>query len=158
MNHMRKSAYGALAAFFLAGAAALGVAAEQDKGEASADLKKLEGTWEVVSLINGGEEVAELKEIKVTFVFKGDKLTVRKRGEEKVMEATIVLDTTTMPRLIDLTKMMPDKGKDFQGIYELKDDDLKICVHNGGRERPTEFAAKADNREQGLFTLKRVKQ
>ena len=42
------------------------------------------------------------------------------------------------------------------GIYELKDDELKICFAKGGGERPTEFLSKAGT-EQSLVVLKREK-
>ena len=41
------------------------------------------------------------------------------------------------------------------GIYELKGDDLKICLSLANAPRPTEFSATAKN-EQSLMVLKRA--
>jgi uncharacterized protein (TIGR03067 family) len=65
------------------------------------------------------------------------------------------LDPAKKPKTIDMTA---EKAKQEQvlGIYELKDDDLKLCFAKGGGERPTEFISKAGT-NQTVIVLKRVK-
>ena len=38
----------------------------------------------------------------------------------------------------------PNKGKTILGIYELKEDTLRICYDLTGKGRPTEFVTKKD--------------
>jgi uncharacterized protein (TIGR03067 family) len=115
---------------------------------------KLQGTWEFVSGEVGGKKVEgdEADKFKKhQFVFKGDKLTAKE-------EYTYTIDSSKKPKEIDLKV---DKGPErergtWKGIYNLKGDELTLCIAHPNQDRPTEFVTK-ENRMTMLLILKRVK-
>jgi uncharacterized protein (TIGR03067 family) len=110
-------------------------------GDAKGDLKRLQGTWSVVSAVEGGKPAPEEKIKDVQVVFDGNKITV-KMGE-KSMEGTFKIDPSKKPKEIDSTTGSgPDKGKTWQGIYELDGDTHKVCFAPPGKDRPKEFSSK----------------
>lgn len=134
---------------------AAGKPAEED---AKGDKGKLQGTWQVVSLEEGGEKLPAEFSKHFTFTFKGD--SAHYRGDETTpganLEFSYQLDPEKKPKAVDLklTKC-PDKkaiGMIHLGIYALDGDDLKICF--GNKERPTEFATKGKEKTT-LMVLKR---
>lgn len=134
-------------------AAVLALAADDKKDDAAkAELKKMEGTWLLVS----GEEDGKQKpaeEVKVlTSVIKGDMLTILVDGKP-VFEGTLTVDPTKKPKTIDTVSK--DKKVKSPAIYELDGDTFKICVGLKG-ERPTEFTSKKDS-GYGLYVYKRDK-
>ena len=77
------------------------------------------------------------------FTFKGDKLLIKGNfGDDREEECTFKIDPKQSPKHFDFKP--PGKKDPVVGIYELKGDELKLCVqHAGGEEgRPTEFATK----------------
>ena len=117
------------------------------------DTDKIQGSWTVVSIIAGGTNVPDdqVKLFKVTVKY--DTLTLNDGTRDVVVK--FKLDPAKKPKTIDMTA---EKAKQEQvlGIYELKDDDLKLCFAKGGGERPTEFISKAGT-NQTVIVLKRVK-
>jgi uncharacterized protein (TIGR03067 family) len=107
------------------------------KSEAGDDkeLKKLEGTWKLVSGEQGDKEIpAELLKT-AKLVIKGDKHFVTMGGKEIV--GTHKLDPTTKPKSIDAT----DGDSKMLGIYEIKGDTFKVCFAEPGKDRPKDFKA-----------------
>ncbi len=121
------------------------------------ELGKLKGTWTIASLhIDGKENTAGFREVR--FVFNGQTLfltdkngTVLRRENGKIEERAFNLDQTTTPKTIDLT--ISEKFQSL-GIYEVNNDEMKMCTAEPGQPRPVEFKAK-----QGvsLVMLKREK-
>ena len=138
-----------LGVLLLAGAV-LAVAADDKKEDAAkAELKKLEGTWLLVSAEENGQKAPD-NGVKIKAVVKGDKLTIY-FGDQK-LEGTISVDPSKKPKEID-TVTTADKKKSL-AIYELNGDTLKICGGKG--ERPKEF--KADKGSNcALYVYKREK-
>jgi uncharacterized protein (TIGR03067 family) len=130
-------------------------------GEAD-DVKKLQGSWEVVELTAYGKKV-DLKAIKGTkFVFAKDKLTIQpandKLEEFVTRNFTFKLNPAKNPAEVDLTVLdAKDKGLVSPGIYELKGDTLKWCQSDGTTkpERPKSFAS-PEKSPIYLFTLKKI--
>jgi uncharacterized protein (TIGR03067 family) len=117
--------------------AALAVAADDAKDE----MKKLEGTWLVVSGENDGEKFPDEAAKSMKAIVKGDKVTIY-MGDKVVGEATYTVDPTKKPKTMDTTSTMgPDKGKKSLAIYEFDGDTLKICFTEGD-ERPKELTGK----------------
>jgi len=121
------------------------------------DTDKIQGTWTVVSYKVGKLKFSE-EDVKMTWVFKDDRLTIKDNGNGEEGKIKIKMDSTRKPKTIDMISeaKTPD-GKQILGIYELKDDDLKVCYGKEGGERPTEFATKAGS-ETTLIVLKREKE
>jgi uncharacterized protein (TIGR03067 family) len=119
------------------------------------ELKKMQGTWRFVSIKSDGKDLEEE-------VVKGARLTITERrflfrvGPD-VHSGIIDLDTTKKPKTIDVTFTSgADKGKVTLGIYELKDDALKVCMGVAGATRPSNFASRPGSRHV-LEVMKRDK-
>ncbi len=121
------------------------VAADDAKDAAKVDQDKLQGTWAMVSVEVGGQQVGEdmLKDFQLTV--QGDKYTV-KRGDETMVVATFKVDPTKKPKEVDFTATEGEhKGKTFRGIYAFEGDTFKLCRHQQPDEkRPTEFKAEGE--------------
>jgi uncharacterized protein (TIGR03067 family) len=113
---------------------------------AKGELKKLEGTWGLVSGEAKGENLPEstIKSAKLTIA--GDKYTV-KLGENATT-GTNKIDPTTKPKAIDATETEgPHKGKTAFGIYRLEKGEFTVCLAPPGKDRPTEFTTKSGTGE-----------
>lgn len=133
----------------------IGIAAAGD--DAKADLKRLQGTWQVVSAISKGEKVPAEDIFELELVIEGDKINVREKG--KVQERmTFKIDPAKKPPAIDFTHTDgPKKDKVDHAIYQLDGDNLKICVNEeSGGARPRAFASNAGS-TYSLVVLKRAK-
>lgn len=128
-------------------------AADQKEEAVQAELKKLAGTWNVVSMERAGQKAPEeqLKAIDLRIVIQGNKLSAQ--AGKATSESTFVIDPGKQPRTIDTTDR---NNKLEKGIYRLEGDLLTICTSETGGERPTEFATKAGV-AQLMFVLKRSK-
>ena len=74
-----------------------------------------------------------------------------------VSDFTFKLDPAKSPAQIDLVSLFErDKGKTFQGIYELNGDTLKLCLSRKEGDRPRSFTPRRDDAVV-LFELRRVK-
>jgi uncharacterized protein (TIGR03067 family) len=125
--------------------------------QAEDQAKVLDGEWTVVQFERAGKAPPKeaLETLKVTI--KDGVLDMRdsKRGEP----ATFTLNSKKSPAEIDLKFKEGPKNdiiREAVGIYELKDDQLKLAWRKDGT-RPTEFKSIADNRSSELMVLKRKK-
>jgi uncharacterized protein (TIGR03067 family) len=104
------------------------------------EQKRLQGTWIFISVESEGKSQDRFKDAKA--VVKGDHVTVTlaKFGR---FTRTFKLSTDTTPCCVDFLSE-DGKGDASEGIYELKDNRLKLLVsiRNGVKERPTAFADK----------------
>src|ERR1035438_34353 len=88
------------------------------------DLKKLQGTWFIVTLEmegqkypTGGSKIA----------IQGDRFVSVNMGAE--YEGSVTVDETQTPKTFDLLfEQGPEKGNQSLGIYELDGDSWKICL------------------------------
>jgi RNA polymerase sigma factor (sigma-70 family) len=129
------------------------------------EIKLLEGEWKVSTMEFGKTEVPAEMLTKYKFTFAGDKLTwdaprgitvkaMKLYPSDGVFPSTFTIDPSQKPKQIDITFHDKKGDRKVMGIYEIKDDTLKLCT--GGLRRPTEFSSKDDNRA-GYIELKRVK-
>ena len=125
---MRRCAPLVLAAGFL-------VAADDPKDE----LKKLEGTYKMVSSEEKGKKLPDETVKDATLKIAGDKHTA------KVGNVTIVgihkVDPTKKPAEIDASDTEgPFKGMTRLGIYKLEGDLFTFCFPLPGKDRPVQFS------------------
>lgn len=119
--------------------------AADDAAEAlKRETKGLQGTWKVTSLHYDGKDVLAEGKYGFRFVIKGDEAVVE--GNDTIAREYARLrlkpDVSTSPKLLDMV-VTGGVQKDvvIEGIYELKDNELKICAKVVGKERPTKFAS-----------------
>jgi uncharacterized protein (TIGR03067 family) len=114
----------------------LALTGRADDKPAESDKEKIQGTWVIVEGERGGSPIppAVAKEIK--YVFAGDRVTIQNR--DRKTQATFKLNPDKKPKEIDIN-MDGNVGK---GIYELKDDTLKLAHGGIGDFRPRDFPKK----------------
>ena len=136
------------------------VAADAPKqGDDKEDVKKLQGTWQVIKFIGSNEEAAPAEvNAHLTLEFKGDHLILRNNKEDGGKEMKYKVDVAKKPKAIDMMDM--DGPVVSEGIYKLDRAELTICATDSRRDakraaRPSEF--KASKRDKySLFVLKKV--
>ena len=130
-------------------------AAEPDP--AKKELAGFQGEWTVESMQYNGKEMKD--RYKISFQCKNDMMTVEGDGKVKKEYAKLTLkpDGTTTPKCVDMIVAGGvQKDAKLEGIYELKDDELRICVKVFGMDRPTEFKS-PDGSSVALLVLKKKK-
>ncbi|MCC6419095.1 MAG: TIGR03067 domain-containing protein [Gemmataceae bacterium] len=134
------------------------VARPQDEASKK-DLRAMEGAWSVVVHEADGKkttpEEARMAESKL--VVKDGKYTVV-LGDRQRTTGTIRLDAGKSPKQIDaIAADGPYKDQAMPGIYEIKEDEMRICFAQPGKERPKQFSTAAGT-GQILLGYKRAKQ
>jgi uncharacterized protein (TIGR03067 family) len=170
-------AYLALIASF--GVLALGIIAyffvrphshESTKGSSTAENSKeynsLDGSWKVVSL----DGVSPEKGKQVIYTFERGKLivTLVVDSKEETLEETYQVDDTKDPKTINMTTTIRgsrsingkseqwSKKDNLHGIYDVQDENLRVCLTRVDHERPKKFLSDA---KEGaiLFLCERLK-
>jgi uncharacterized protein (TIGR03067 family) len=108
---------------------------------AKEELDKLQGEWVLASGERDGKETPAEEAEKLTRIVKGDQYTLLRDGKV-VARGTLQVDPTKKPRTIDV-KRTEEGAHRMLGIYELDGDTQKVCFSAPGKDRPTEFSAKA---------------
>lgn len=104
-------------------------------------VQGIQGLWQAVSVAGAGASSSEGLSIEAT-----DKLVVMRVNNKIVAEAKYTLDPRQTPPTIDLEF----QAQSTPGIYELKDNTLRLCF--GSEARPTAFA---DSKDTMLLVLTR---
>lgn len=138
--------------------AVMGVFAADDANDDAIkkDRKRIEGTWKIVSIVvNGNSSTDDSGKMIVVNGADGSwNLTVD--GQE-IVQGTTMIDPSKKPKTIDITPTTgDDKGKIYQGIYEVADDTRKLCFAPTGKPRPTEFTSVSGS-DHVLVMFERVK-
>jgi RNA polymerase sigma-70 factor (ECF subfamily) len=117
-----------------------GPAADDGKDALGKEIKNLVGTWKLVSSESEGNKVPEniLKGEVVRWKITESTILMTVENKKKE-EDKYTLDPAASPKTIDLTDK---EGHRTPGIYLLDGDSLKVCLNEGGNERPKEFASK----------------
>lgn len=120
------------------------------------EMSQLEGDWLMVSgEANGLAMPKELVQTGKRLAKDGE--TTIMMGGQVYFKATFRIDPTKKRKAIDYTMTEgPTKGKKHLGIYEVDGDTIKFCFAAPGKDRPTDFTAKAGS-EQTLSVWKRSK-
>jgi uncharacterized protein (TIGR03067 family) len=122
--------------------------------DAKKDTAKFQGTWTVDTLTYDGKE----HKLKFNIVFKGNDGTVKnnEKVQNEYAKIKFKLDPSSKPRSMDITITDGSQtDSTMKGIYEWKDDELRICAKVFGTERPKEFDA-PEGSSTVLLVLKRV--
>jgi uncharacterized protein (TIGR03067 family) len=153
----RHAALPLVVALFLAAAVPLAVAGDAKEEAIKKDRMKYEGVWQVVSLEIDGNKAEEQDAKKITVVNETDgKWRLEVEGKV-IARGTSEIDPTKKAKAIDLTETEgDDKGKTALGIYEIGDDERKVCYTTEGTQRPDDFSAPAGS-GRILAVLKRLK-
>jgi uncharacterized protein (TIGR03067 family) len=117
--------------------AAANASAQDDSAK---ERQRLQGAWTFVSVEQDGKNLDLFEGAKV--VVKEDRVSVTlKKGFKLVRSFKVFTDTD--PRCVDFLDA-DGKGDAVEGIYEFKDNRLKVLVNVrvGGKERPTDFSDK----------------
>ncbi len=155
-------AAGALAVLLTLAAAAPSAAdAAKTKGWSAAtkaELKALEGKWDVLKTVQADRE-EDLTESGAVFTVKGAAATLRFGANSKSVRIDAI-DPTGGPKRIDLIEVAPDKTERvIEGVYRIDGDKLQLAfsIPTDGKNRPTGFAKPTEPRVV-VWTMKRVKE
>jgi RNA polymerase sigma-70 factor (ECF subfamily) len=128
------------------------------------ELKQLEGTWEIVSVVGDGKKQGFGRPIRITI--RGDRFTAERLGTPSdtslIGKGPLKVDPSKQLKAIDfITTEGPGKGTKALMLYELKGDELRLCETRADdtrqdRPRPTEFSA-GPGSGRAITTLRRVK-
>lgn len=133
-------------------AATSGIASAATPGDNKADKDRLQGEWITVSgEMNGKPIDADLVKNQI-YEFRGDMLTTKNNGTT-LGAASFSLDESKKPKALNVQAGSLGTNP---AIYEIKDDELKICMDKPGGTRPTEFKTRPGT-SQKLFIFKRKK-
>jgi RNA polymerase sigma factor (sigma-70 family) len=127
------------------------------------DADRLEGDWDIIEMIIDGQKKLPNDQATGKFSFDGNRfkfvIVPKTKGDEITRaSATFKLDGSAKPKAMDLTHVQAGaKGEVSLGIYELKGDQLTVCMSNdAAAKRPEQFQADAGS-NLILFKLKRAK-
>lgn len=117
------------------------------------DVDRFAGAWTVDGVTYDGVD----HKLKFKIVFKGNEGKVE--GNDKIADqygaVRFTIDPKASPKTIDLTISLGSQtDAKMRGIYELKGDELRVCVKVFGTDRPKEFEA-PDGSSAALLVLKR---
>ena len=122
------------------------------------EVARLQGAWEVNSLIENGE-VVSLKSVRETMirdgvlVIEGNIMRFTNPVNNKKRELAFVLNSDQNPRTIDLTSTDKMGSK---GIYMLDSNNLLLCLcAHDSNERPTIFASTSVSKSM-LFSMRKL--
>jgi uncharacterized protein (TIGR03067 family) len=118
------------------------------------DIKRLEGYWKVVSLVDAGKRVPAEEAKQLTLLFAGNEYMVKK--EDMVLrKGKYTIDPTVKPKAIDISPGQGDnKGKTMRGIYSFDNGSIRICVAPPDKDRPLDYNAGAGN-GYSLYVMER---
>ena len=134
------------------------VASEAPKGVVDeASLNLLQGDWQVTEQEHGGKKSDKKEIAKLTLSVEKKAFTTRDAGDVKEEAEVTALAAKEKPYAIDLKVTAgPDRGKVAKGVWRLDSDELRVCVAEPGRDRPTEFKG-AEGSGHTLLVFKRLK-
>lgn len=135
-------------------AAAL-LAVSPSRAQTKKDQDSLQGSWNLVGVERGGNQVEaeKVKEVAAVLTFAGNQISFKTPMKES--QGVCVLRPDQKPPEIDIS--IQGNEKTGKGIYLLQGSDLHICIDVSGKaDRPREFKTLADSAHV-LYRFKRNK-
>jgi uncharacterized protein (TIGR03067 family) len=128
--------------------------------DAQKELRKLQGTWVMVTGELSGKKAADEHVSQSKIIYEGNKLqlVVPNQTTETIVAEVVKIDPTKNPKEMHfIRKNGPNAGKTLIGIYEFEgDDQYKFAFDPAGATALKEFATK-DGTGHIRNTWKRVK-
>ncbi len=122
---------------------------------AEPDTPDMNGTWKALSAELAGKKCPQKLVDSIELILNDEDYTVHV-GKATDM-GTVKREPGKSPKTMDITGTKgPNLGKTFLCIYEIKQDELRVCYDLSGKSRPTEFATKPDT-QLFLVTYRRAK-
>ena len=123
-------------------------------GEPGNDLEKFQGKWVVVTLTEQGKAIPAAETNLLEFTINKDVFTVTEKGQT-VVQYKIVLDPSKKPKEINYTHLIGEnKGNTELGIYQFEKDQIKLCLDETRKGRPTVFEGK-ETEQYSVILLKK---
>jgi uncharacterized protein (TIGR03067 family) len=121
------------------------------------DIPQLQGVWACVQAFEDGRTFNPKSDEELTVTFTKTRMFFSSSLIESDRESEFTADSSKNPTQIDVTPIRgPFKGKKHMGIYELKQNQLKLCLPKRPlSERPAKFEASKDSLLQ-LSIFKRL--
>lgn len=145
---MKRIALGLLLVCFALAPASLKADTDADKEL----VKKLQGSWLVVSVKSEGEKASDAEIKKMKIVIEGNKMTFVNGDSSEV--TTFEVDASKKPAWLD--GKHKDAKKPVLGIVKLDGDSLEICSFKSEDKRPKAFESEKGS-EAVLLVAKRAK-
>ncbi len=102
-------------------------------------MDKIEGKWECQSAVVNGKPLPESTTQLLRLTLEGGRYRTQK-GSEVLFDSTYRVDPSREPKEISMVGTEGElRGKEAQGIYQLKGDTLTICYTMPGKPRPATF-------------------
>jgi uncharacterized protein (TIGR03067 family) len=98
--------------------------------KAAESLQKLQGKWNITSILKSGVELDELVKIGISFTFSETRLQITGLGDQTINKV-ISLQADTTPKLLDFAdsiEALKAHTDVWEGIYELEQDTLKWAI------------------------------
>src|SRR4051794_25834979 len=132
-------------------------AVQAEAGVDREELKRLQGTWAVMSQEHGGKKSDAKSIANLTVEVAGTKVTTRDGVDVKEDASLTRLGARAKPGEVDLKITAGvDLDKVVKGIWKLEGDTLTICIAEPDKERPKAFEAK-EGSGHTLLVLKKAK-
>ncbi len=122
-------------------------AADDKEEPVKAEMKKLAGEWYRSHGLSNGFKTT-VQGFSLVMFFEGDRVKdgrIFKPEDVKSLDTwTVAVDPAKSPKTINLTMTKDGKKQTRLGIYELKDNDLKVSWAMDGKDRPAKFDDKTN--------------
>ena len=131
--------------FFTATVLLMGAFLLVHAGEEKTDLDRMQGAWLVESLVEEGKAVPAAEREILEITIDKDTYTCTEKGKGVVAKYKIKVDSSKKPKEIDFTPLIGDDKDKKQvelAIYMFEKDQIKICIDEKGKGRPTAFEGK----------------
>lgn len=115
----------------------------QDKQSKPTDLGRMQGEWNIIKGTKNGKPWPEEEIAKMSFKVKGNSFLLGSARSKKPSVTMVELDPSKSPKEFKMKLRGGQKGKFIFGIYEIKNDRLRICWSPKG-EKLLDFSAKED--------------